>query len=406
MHGRFELRNKKEKKSLIILAVNIQGKKLRKSTNLRIETKRWGSGRPKNLPENKGIIISLKSIEGRLNKLEQECYHQNKPITIDFLSSRIEDIITGKINHKQNLLGLFADFKSRKSNQLRAGSIKTYTTLHNHLRDYETQNKTTLHPDDMNKNFGEKFIQFLLREFQDINTERKRKPLQNPTINKMIRTLKAFCTYLNENNYTRTEEWKKIESLNEVDQAIVVLFPDELLKLEKFNPKNEKLQNAKDTFLFSCYTGLRYQDLNQVTEERITDRELRIALTNKNHKIAKIPLVGKAKDILKRNGNTLPIISNQNLNINIKELIKKAGIHRKIEMVVQRGRDIKTEFLPIHKVISIHDGRKTFITSCLMKGVHQNLVMELSTHSEYASFKRYISFSDSHKNIELNKVFD
>lgn len=40
-----------------------------------------------------------------------------------------------------------------------------------------------------------------------------------------------------------------------------------------------------------------------------------------------------------------------------------------------------------------------------MAGLNTQLVMDLSTHNELKAFKRYVTFADSHKRSELNKVF-
>ena len=86
------------------------------------------------------------------------------------------------------------------------------------------------------------------------------------------------------------------------------------------------LQLLKDLFVFSCYTGLSYIDVINLTKENINlgiDGELWIIKkSEKSNKLLRIPILSKAKKIIdtyKRNpksvinGTIFPKISNQKL---------------------------------------------------------------------------------------------
>ena len=405
MKIRFELKSKKENESLIFIIVSIAGKALKKSTGQRILTKYWNNGYPVSRAETKGIRMVLAEIKARLEKLDQECFISNRPLTIEFVNNRITDIITGKIDSANPVTELFKKFNQAMLTEVKHGTVQTYTTLANHIKDYEAKFKSELYLDDINIGFGKKFTQFLLSEYIDINTGKVRSPIQNPTINKQIRNLKTFCAWCFENGYTKNKEWEKISFVKEVEQTVTALFPEELEIIAKTIYPTASLERVKDVFLFSCYTGLRYKDLLQIEKDRIVNNHIHIQLTNKTSVTVRIPLHAKAMDILIRHDYKLPMISNQKLNKYIKQVCTIAGITRKVEIVEQKGLDITTKFVPINTIASIHDGRRSFITSCLMKGLHTNLVMELSTHKSLQAFKRYINFADSFKETELAKVF-
>ena len=73
----------------------------------------------------------------------------------------------------------------------------------------------------------------------------------------------------------------------------------------------------------------------------------------------------------------LPVIKNQPMNRDLKELCKLVGTHT---------------------------GRRTFIVNALSRGIAPNVVMKWTGHSDYKAMKPYIDIVDSIRAKEMTKM--
>ena len=107
------------------------------------------------------------------------------------------------------------------------------------------------------------------------------------------------------------------------------------------------LKRVKDVFLFSCYTGLSYIDIRELSHDQIIkgiDRNTWIhTKRTKTNEPLYIPLLPKAKAIIEKyrngineQGTLLPVYSNQKVNKNLKEIARACGIHKKVTFHVAR----------------------------------------------------------------------
>ena len=117
----------------------------------------------------------------------------------------------------------------------------------------------------------------------------------------------------------------------------------ELQILEEMEFTNERLQRVKDCFVFSCYTGLSYIDVKELTEGNIVQgidgRYWIYTKRQKTDERVKVPLLPKAIELIERyreiqeregiNG-LLPISSNQKINKYLKETAEMCNISKNI----------------------------------------------------------------------------
>jgi integrase/recombinase XerD len=136
-------------------------------------------------------------------------------------------------------------------------------------------------------------------------------------------------------------------------KEVVFLDSMELEKLEK-HPFSGKLIAVWDIFLFSCYTGLAYQELSQLTNvhlKRDGRGFLWIEMIRKKTNVRFRFLLPRALDILQtydylnNDGRLLPVISNQKLNVYLKELAAEIGIHKHLTHHVARKTFASTVLL-------------------------------------------------------------
>lgn len=125
-----------------------------------------------------------------------------------------------------------------------------------------------------------------------------------------------------------------------------------------------KTANVLNHFLFSCLTGLRYQDIVDLKFKNIIDNSYIEIIMNKTNEQIIIPLSSKALQILPERGkpdeNVFAVYSNQKTNDYLKLVIEKADIQ---------------------KTISFHCSRHTFATMALNNGIPLEVVQKLLGHS-------------------------
>ena len=162
----------------------------------------------------------------------------------------------------------------------------------------------------------------------------------------------------------------------------------ELDKLEKFMLTEipDKVRNSLKCFLFSCYSGLRYQDLFNLRYNNIADGFIDIEMEKTNEPL-RIPLSTKALTLVdKRKKNTkekvLIVYSNQKLNDYLKVGLTLAGIK---------------------KNMSFHCSRHTFATISLNLNIPLNVVSKLLGHSDLKQTLIYAKLDEQTKVDEMKK---
>jgi integrase len=127
------------------------------------------------------------------------------------------------------------------------------------------------------------------------------------------------------------------------------LTEEELALIEETEIELERLSVIKDVFLFCCYTSLEYSAVYALTEDNIVkgiNGQISVMRDrNKTENTAYIPLLDKAKAILKKyednpyclsTGKLLPVKSNSTYNQYIKEVAKLCGIKKNLTTHVAR----------------------------------------------------------------------
>ena len=190
-------------------------------------------------------------------------------------------------------------------------------------------------------------------------------------------------------------------SRKDTEFEVITLTEDEFLAVYNLDLSNRKrLDLVRDVFCFSCATGLRYSDLAQLRREHIRkDNTIRMTAAKTGQKLV-VPLNPISDAILQKYADRhlpLPVISNQKTNDYIKEIGKLAKIDTPIEKVRMYGVKKVTEVWKKHQLLSIHVGRKSFITLSLEKGIAIQEVMSLSGHTTFKAFRRYVDVNDSRK---------
>lgn len=169
----------------------------------------------------------------------------------------------------------------------------------------------------------------------------------------------------------------------------------ELGLLEDTEFTTERLQRIKDCFVFSCYTGLSYIDVKELTESNIVkgidNNNWIYNRREKTDEQVKVPILPKAWAILEKyrttqeigfTTNVLPISSNQKTNAYLKEIIKACGIHKNISFHVARHTFATTVMLsngvPIETVSKLLGRAKLSTTQIYARVVETKISEDIS----------------------------
>lgn len=171
----------------------------------------------------------------------------------------------------------------------------------------------------------------------------------------------------------------------EVERTALTEHELRLLTIKAF--ATERLSIVKDIFLFSCYSGLAYADVQKLKRSEIVigmDGEKWIfTRRQKTDSSSRIPLLPAALEILNRYaehpqcklaGKVLPVLSNQKMNAYLKEIADVCGIT---------------------KNLTYHIARHTFATTVtLSNGVPIETVSKMLGHRNLKTTQHYAKIMD------------
>lgn len=172
------------------------------------------------------------------------------------------------------------------------------------------------------------------------------------------------------------------------------------LELQSIQEKRftiDRLNQVKDIFLFSCYTGLAYIDVFNLTANNIAlgiDGEKWIFThRQKTETASRIPLLPQALAILDKyadhpqannNGRLLPVPSNQKTNAYLKEIAACCGII---------------------KELTFHVARHTFATTVtLTNGVSIESVSKMLGHKKLQTTQHYAKILDKKVSMDMQQL--
>ncbi|MFC2119937.1 phage integrase SAM-like domain-containing protein, partial [Bacteroidota bacterium] len=277
---------------------------------------------------------SLKSINQYLNSFEAKVYEVTRTIrTKDFNAGFgvIADELKKQFNKRDtSFFAVYDEFLKSKRLNVTRSSMQKYDRLKAHLQGYEKSTKEKLRFDKITPLFFEKFYSYLINEKQLINN----------SAHKVVQFFKSFMIWANTNNFTDNTSHKTFKSKSEQNE-VIYLTEDELMGLYNMKLDNDRLSRVRDLFVFQCFTGVRFSDIENLSWDDIKNSTWNLR-TQKTKDIIQIPLNGYALSILAKYNDwekPLPVISNQKMNKYVKELCKEAEINERVKTVQYRGSE-------------------------------------------------------------------
>jgi len=373
------------------------------NTGQRISPDLWDKETQRaNLRKTKDKILkgSLKSINQYLisfeNKVDDiERTIRKKEFNAGF--SVISDELKKQFNKRDtSFFAVYDEFLISKRLKVTKSSMQKYDRLRSLLLEYEKLTREKLRFDKITPLFFEKFYSYLINE----------KQLLNNTAHKNIQFFKSFMIWANTNNFTDNTSYRTFKSKSEQNE-VIYLTEDELMHLYNMKVDNERLERVRDVFVFQCFTGVRFSDIENLSWDDIKNNTWNLR-TQKTKDIIQIPLSGYALSILAKYGDwekPLPVISNQKMNKYLKELCKNAKINDSVKIVQYRGSERIEKTYKKYEVIGSHTARRTFISLSLQKGMKPDVIMAITGHKTYRMMQKYLKIADETKRDEMDKVW-
>jgi integrase/recombinase XerC len=246
-----------------------------------------------------------------------------------------------------------------KKGVLASSTLKSYRYELGKIRKF--CNKLTLEQVDI------AFLQYYLQHLSVLGNSRN-------SISKSVKIIKALLTAAFSQGLI---SGKKLEgfSVQYISPRREHLSMNELRKLESLYQKHSLTKHQQGTlraFLFSCYSGLRFSDLRNLSWSNIRKGKLVLRIGKTGREIC-IPLTKRMESILgERPRNTRQKVFS--LAVNNKE-------NRRLKKVIETAR--------IKKHITFHCGRHTFATLSLNLGIAITVVQMLLDHSSVSTTELY-----------------
>ena len=173
------------------------------------------------------------------------------------------------------------------------------------------------------------------------------------------------------------------------------LTDEEILLIANRDLGISRLELVRDIFIFSCFTGLAYIDVSNLTPDHIVtlgDKQWIMTQRQKTSVETNVLLLDIPKAIIAkyggktyRNGKLFPMLTNQKTNSYLKEIADICGIK---------------------KNLTFHLARHTFATMSLSKGVPMESVSKLLGHTNIRTTQIYARITNKKIEHDMEELAD
>ena len=365
----------------IYLRITVNGKRSEFSIKRKVLLTKWNSeaGKVRGTTDDvRELNRYMDAIKVKVHKIHETLMENKELIT----SEIIKNIYLGKnLKHKM-LLEIFQAHNDKierlVGKEFAPGTIERYKTAKKHVSDYINLEYGVA--DVPVKGVDHKFISGL--EYY-LKTERT---CAHNTAIKYVTNFKKIIRIAFANDLINKDpflNWKA--KLKIVEREF--LTKEEIQKMVEKELHAERLDQVKDIFIFSCFTGLAYADVKKLSRNDIVigidgDKWIKIN-RSKTDTRSSIPLLPTALDILDKyndhpdvsnKGRLLPVLSNQKMNAYLKEI---------------------AVLCIINKNLTFHLARHTFATTVtLSNGVPIESVSKMLGHKSLRTTQHYAKILD------------
>ncbi|RTY84848.1 site-specific integrase [Flavobacterium sp. ZB4P23] len=365
----------------IYVRVTVQSKRFEFSSNKFVNPEKWsneGSKVKGNNEETRSINSHLEYLKSKVSEAEKKLYKKDIIITSENLKNEIFDLH----DNQRMLIPIFKDhnnkIKELVGKEYAPGTLERYNTSLKHTVEF-LEWKYKVSDIDINK-IDHAFVtdyEFYLRSVRNCANNTAVKYLKN--FNKIIK----ICI---SNGWIDKDPFANYKSkIREVERDY--LTQEEVQDIYSKVFATERLNQVKDIFVFSCFTGLAYIDVKNLTVSNISmgidGGKWIFTHRQKTETASRIPLLPIPEELILKYANhpqcinedkLLPVLSNQKMNSYLKEIADVCGIK---------------------KDLTFHIARHTFATTVtLTNGVPIESVSKMLGHKNIRTTQHYAKILD------------
>ena len=365
----------------IYIRLTVNGQRLEFSSKKFIEKSKWSPEMTKmkgQSEEARSVNSYLEMIRSKVLGAELELLHKNEDLTIE----NFQAILLDKNKANRMLVSIFQDHNNKMKEllgkQYAPGTLQRFEVTLNHLKNFLNwkYKVTDIRIDKIDFAFITDF-EFYLRSIKNC---------ANNTAVKYVRNFRKIINICLNNDWIEKNPFSKYEGkVYEVDKEF--LTEEEINKIYNKTITNTRLEQVRDIFIFCCFTGLAYIDVQQLRKDHlgigIDGNKWIFKNRQKTDTRSKIPLLPVAEELIEKyathpkcnnEDRLLPVLSNQKMNSYLKEIGDICGIQ---------------------KEITFHMARHTFATSVtLSNGVPIESVSKMLGHKSLRTTQHYAKIVD------------
>ena len=373
--------NAKELQIPIYVRITVGKKRTEFSTGYKLEKEFWDTGKQLargGSAEVRRLNAQLKKLKRKINETISYLKENREETTLEKIMNRL----LGKKEKQVMLVGVFEEHNRKiaalVNDDYAPATIVRYQTTLKHITDFMRMKYQIRDIPVKEINFGYiSEFEFYLRTVRKCNNNSAMKYIKN--FGKIVRICMA-------NGWITTNPFLSFRiKIKKVER--VFLSPDELRLMALKTFDDVRLEQVRNIFLFSCYTGLAYIDISRLRHSALKkgiDGEQWI-FTNrqKTGTPSHIPLLPFALTIVdqykdhpecQKTGLLLPLLTNQKMNARLKDVAEKCGIK---------------------KPLTFHVARHTFATTItLQNGVPIESVSKMLGHTHISTTQHYAKILD------------
>ncbi|MDR2085358.1 MAG: site-specific integrase [Bacteroidales bacterium] len=366
-------------KAPIMARITLDGKVSQFSLKCEVNPADWNPNAGKAI----GKTAQIQQLNVFLDNCKAKIYNHYREISEResvVTAEKIRNAFLGQQLNNDTLLDLFQNhikmMKSKcENNLIGTNQVKRFERTHNRLQQYmqEKYKISDISIKEINYSFISNFEIFLKTNYG----------CGHNTAVKIIQHLRTVVLIAKNNGKLHVDPFVNYKfSFEKTDRGYLTENELEIIMNKHFSIK--RLEQVRDVFLFSAFTGLAYIDVKSLTTDNICksfdDNLWIIGKRIKTNVTYRVPLLDIPKIIIEKykgnlpNGLLLPILSNQKMNAYLKEIADLCGINKKL---------------------TYHLARHSFATLILTKGVSIESVSKMLGHTNIKTTQIYAKITDT-----------
>ena len=368
----------KNNQTSIYARVTVNGKRANISLKHKVDVRTWDAKRQRakgNGETSRTLNQYLDQVHSQLFQCFKNLKLSGKLITAELIKAQYLE----EGDNSKTLQDLLEYHTKKTEKTLAIGTLRNFGVTQGYISRYVSNilNTSDVYLKELDYKFICDFESFLHSYWPKGHP----KAMSNNTVMKHIQRFRKIVTlgyhieWMERDPFSR---WKPTYEKRERPY----LTDNELSNIETYYFPIERLERVRDLFVFSCYTGIAFSDIMNLTRDNILKgidgNDWIFTNRQKTKSPVKVPLLQKAQELLNRyhkhpmtqiTGTLFPVITNEKVNLYLKEIAEAVGLK---------------------KNLTFHMARHTFATTVtLSNGVPIETVSKLLGHSKIASTQIY-----------------